>query len=133
MLGDNVGETGGKITGRRVLPSDGGPTVEVSIAERGTLLGLGVSVLATYDSKLRPDGTLLGNGQGVGMASNGEGASFWGTGVGTFTEAGGASLRGALYFFSDGATLSRLNGVAVVYEHDADGDDNTKTTLTEWK
>ena len=134
MLGDKFGETQGKISSRRVLPSDGGgPKVEVSMAEAGKLLGLDVNVIVTYSSQLRPDGSLFGQGQGVIMASNGEGASFVGTGAGRFTEMGGASFRGALFFQSSGATLSRLNGVAVVFEHDAGGDDSTKTGLWEWK
>ena len=133
MLGENVGNTQGKVTGRRVLPSEGGPSVEITIAEAGKTLGLDVQVYATYSADLRPDGTLFGSGQGVAMAANGEGATFTGSGVGRFTEQGGASFRGALYFQSTGATLSRLNGVAVVFEHDADATDNTSTKLWEWK
>ena len=134
MLGDQVGDTRGKVTGRRVLPSDGGgPKVEVSMAESGKLLGLDVTVPVTYNSALMPDGSLFGEGQGVVMASNGEGASFVGSGAGRFTEAGGASFRGALFFQSSSSTLSRLNGTALVFEHESDADDNTHTALTEWK
>ena len=134
MLGDNIGETQGKLTGRRVLSSNGGsPQVEVSFAEAGKLLGLDVNDLVTYTSELRPDGTLYGEGQGVSMASNSESASFVGAGVGRFNEAGGVSFRGALYFQSTGATLSRLNGAAVVYEHESDANDNVTTKLWEWK
>ena len=103
------------------------------MAEAGKLLGLDVNVIVTYNSQLQPDGSLFGGGQGVIMASNGEGGSFVGTGVGRFTETGGASFRGALYFQSSGATLSRLNGVAVVFEHEAGADDSTKTSMWEWK
>ena len=134
MLGEKVGETQGKVTGRRVLPSDGGgPKVEVSFAEAGKILGLDVNVLVTYSSQMQPDGSLYGEGQGVAMASNGEGASFVGTGSGRFTETGGTSFRGALYFQSSGATLSRLNGAAVVFENETAADDSTKTGLWEWK
>ena len=103
------------------------------MAEAGKLLGLDVNVIVTYNSQLQLDGSLFGRGQGVIMASNGEGGSFVGTGVGRFTETGGASFRGALYFQSSGATLSRLNGVAVVFEHEAGADDSTKTSMWEWK
>ena len=99
MLGNKIGESQGKVTGRRVLPSDGGgPKVEVSIAEAGKLLGLDVQIMATYNSQMQPDGSLFGQGQGVVMASNGEGASLIGTGSGRFTEAGGVAFRGALFF-----------------------------------
>ena len=134
MLGENVGETQGKITVRRVLPSErGGPKVEVAIAESGKLVGLDVNVVATYLAALRPDGTLFGGGQGVVMAANGEGGSFMGQGVGGFTEKGGASFRGALFPQSQSPTLARLNGVAAVFEHDADENDSTRTMLWEWK
>lgn len=116
-----------------MLPSEGGgPKVEASFTEAGKLLGLDVNVFVTYNSQMQPDGSLFGNGQGVVMASNGEGASFLGTGVGRFTETGGVSFRGALFFQSSGATLSRLNGVAVVFEHEGAADDSTKTGLWEW-
>ena len=119
-----------KVTGRRVLPSDGGgPEVEISLAESGKRLELDINAFDTYWSVLRPDGTLYGEGRAVIMAANGEGASLVGQGVGRFTEMGGASFRGAVYIYSSGATLSRLKGVAVAFEHEADANDNTKTTL----
>ena len=65
------------------------------------------------------------------MASNGEGASMLGTGSGRFTETGEVAVRGALFFHFSGATLSRLNGVAVVFEHDDAADDSSKTSLWE--
>ena len=86
MLGDKVGDTQGKVTNGRALPSEaGGPKVQTSFSEAGKLLGLDVNVLVTYNSRMRPDGSLLGEGQGVVMASNGEGASFMGSGAGRFT------------------------------------------------
>ena len=134
MLGENVGETQGKVTGRRVLPSEGGgPKVEVTMAEGGKLVGLDVQMIATYIAALRPDGTLFGDGQGVVMAANGEGGSFVDSGVGKFNEKGGANFRGALFFQSQAPTLARLNGVGVVFEHDGDENDNTVTRLWEWK
>ena len=133
MLGDSVGDLQGKLTGRRVVSVEGAPKIEASFAEAGKLAGLDVNTVVTYTSKLLPDGTLYGEGQGVIMAANGEGASFVGQGVGRFTETGGVSFRGALYSQSMGATLSKLNGTTLVYEHESDADDNTTTKLWEWK
>ena len=134
MLGGQIGQTSGRLTGRRVLESEGGaPKVEVSFAEQGKLLGLDVQVLTTYSATMRSDGTLYGQGQGVVMASNGEGATFVGSGVGKLQQGGGASFRGAIYFQSASDTISRLNGIAVVFEHEEDAEDNCHTTLTEWK
>ena len=96
MLGNKILESQGKITGRRVLPSEGGPEVEITIAERGKLAGLDGNSIATYNAKMKPDGSLYGQGQGVVMSDNGEGASFVGSGSGRFTQAGGVSFRGVL-------------------------------------
>lgn len=49
MLGDQIGEERGKITARRVLPSDGGgPKVEVTFEASGTVLGSEGTDLGTY-------------------------------------------------------------------------------------
>ena len=133
MLGEQIGQTNGRLSGRRVLESEGSPKVEVSFTEQGKLLGLDVQVVTTYWATMRPDGTLYGQGQGVVMASNGEGSTFVGSGVGRLKEGGGARFTGALYFQSASATLSRLNGIALVFEHEEDAEDNCRTTLTEWK
>ncbi len=40
MLGDQIGEETGRVTGRRVLPADGGkPVFEISFSASGQLLG----------------------------------------------------------------------------------------------
>ena len=75
MIGEQIGQTNGRLSGRRVLESEGSPKVEVSFTEQGKLLGLDVQVVTTYWAIMRPDGTLYGQGQGVVMASNGEGAT----------------------------------------------------------
>ena len=134
MLGQQVAQTSGRLTGRRVLESEGGaPKVEVSFTEQGKLLGLDVMVLTTYSAIMKPDGSLYGQGQGVVMASNGEGATFVGSGVGKLQQGGGASFRGVVYYQSTSATISRLNGIAVVFEHEEDAEDNCRSTMTEWK
>lgn len=51
MLGEQLSEELGQITGLRVLPSpDGLPRVEVCFQTEGTLLGLGVTQVGTYQS-----------------------------------------------------------------------------------
>ena len=72
MLGEQLGEETGQITGLRVLPDEGvGPRVEVSFQASGTLLGTPESDMGTYVSVTRPDGTLFGDGQGVVMTDDG--------------------------------------------------------------
>ena len=51
MLGDQIGEETGQVTGRRVLPTDDGrPVVEVSFRASGTNLGL--NQLVVFDGDL---------------------------------------------------------------------------------
>ncbi len=134
MLGDKILEERGKITGRRVLPSDGqGPTVEPSFESVGTLLGVEMTNMGTYSSVARPDGTLFGQGQGVTMGKGGEMASWVGQGVGRFTANGGISFRGAVYYQSASPAWARLNSVAVRFEHDIAANGETHDQAWEWK
>ena len=48
MIGEQIGQTSGRLSGRRVLESEGSPKVEVSFTEQGKLLGLDVQVVTTY-------------------------------------------------------------------------------------
>ena len=129
MLGEQIGEVTGQITGTRVLPDQGaGPMVEVSWQTSGTLLGAHiVSALATSVSVTRPDGTLFGDGQGIAWTDQGEVVTWRGQGVGHFTGHGTAqSWRGALYYQATSQRLAQLNGIAGVYEFEID--QNGKTT-----
>ena len=97
MLGEKLGESRGKRSARRVLPADAGFKVEVSFEERGTLLGVEGFGIGTYTSTSRPDGTMYGEGQGVFMTMDGEGATWKGSGVGKFVGGGAVSYRGAIF------------------------------------
>jgi hypothetical protein len=135
MLGEQIGEETGQITGMRVLPDRGaGSKVEVTFQMNGTLLGVPVSDLATYHSVTRPDGTLFGEGQGVAMTEDGEAATWRGQGVGRLTGHGMATaFRGAIYFQTNSARLARLNGMAVVFEYEADENGKSSAKSYEWK
>jgi hypothetical protein len=134
MLGDKLGNVTGKVVLRRVL-SSGSSVARTESTQRGTgtLLGVEYQDMSTYESELRPDGTLLGTGQGIYMGKGGEVATWTGQGVGTASKGGGVSLRGAIYLYSTSAKWQRLNAVASVFEYEVDADDNYKGTLTEWK
>ena len=134
MLGEQIGEEQGQIRGQRVLPSDGsGPKVEVSFRAQGKLLGLDITDLGTYWSSVQANGTLYGEGQGVIMTTQGDVVQWTGTGRGRFTEQGGVSFRGAVYYQTTSEKLGRLNGIAAVYEHDTSPDDSVVTRYWEWK
>jgi len=133
MLGDQLGEEHGQITGMRVLASEGAPKVEVSFQATGTLAGVEVSDMGTYVSVARPDGTLYGEGQGVTMTPDGGMASWRGQGRGRFTGPGAVSWRGAIYFDSASPQFARLTGCAVLYEYETDADGKADAKYWEWK
>lgn len=137
MLGEKLGEMKGKVTGQRILPREGtSPKVETSFEISGTMLGVEVTVIGTYWSLVRPDGTIYGEcpWQGIIMTQDGEMGTWAGTGVGRFTGQGAAvSLRGALYYQIQSQKLARLNTVAVPYEWDIDAQGNAQCQLWEWK
>jgi hypothetical protein len=134
MLGDKLGQETGKVVLRRVIPSGAGAVrMEVSQRGHGTLLGVEYQDTSTYESELRPDGTLFGTGQGVYMGKGGEVGTWTGQGVGVMSPSGGVSFRGALYIYSTSPKWQRLNAVAAVFEYDVDPDDAFKGVLTEWK
>ena len=82
---------------------------------------------------MRPDGTLFGDGQGVVMSATGEMATWKGQGVGIFNSKGGIDFRGAIYYQSQLPKSARLNQIAAVYEHGADGSGAVKNEVWEWK
>ena len=93
MLGEKLGDFQGNITGQRTLPADGPhPKTEVSFETNGTILGMSATLMGTYSSVVRPDGTLYGEcpDQGALMTQDGEMATWTGTGAGRFTGHGSA-------------------------------------------
>ena len=134
MLGDELGTITGRVMGQRVLPSNGaGMRVESSLEADGQLLEIPVHLLATYEAVVRPDGTFIGEGQGVVMSQQGAHASFSAQGIGRFTEDGGISFRGSSYYETESERLAPLAAVAIVYEYEVDADGSAKSTIWEWK
>lgn len=133
MLGEQLGEDSGRITGRRVLPSDGhGLKVEVTFQGRGSLLGTEIIDLGTYWAVVQPNGLLYGEGQGALMTPTGDVIQWVGAGRGHFTSQGGVSFRGAVYYQTTAEKFARLNSVAIVYEHETGADDSVTNKYWEW-
>jgi hypothetical protein len=136
MLGEKVGDFQGKITGQRMLQSDGAvPKFETSAEVRGTILGIEATVMATYWAVLRPDGHLYGEcpDQGMVITKDGDTAMYKASGLGKFTGQGTAvSFRGAAYFQTTSPKLARLNEVALVHEWDVDEQGNGHWQLWAW-
>jgi len=134
MLGEQLGEESGKITGRRVIRSGaGGPRVEDSFQSTGKIAGAAYRGIGTYWAAMRTGGFLYGEGQGVMMTKDGDGIMWVGQGTGRFKPEGGVRWRGAVYYETASQKLARLNGMAVLFEHETDADDNLSTKLWEWK
>ena len=134
MLGELISQEAGHVTAMRVLPEGDGvhPVVEVSFQAAGQFLGADANDVGTYRSVARPDGSLFGQGQGVVMTDDGGRIAWKGEGVGKFTGPGSVSWRGAIYFQTESQKFARLNGVAGVFEYEADQDGNTTSKLYEW-
>ena len=133
MLGDQIGAERGKVTGYRILRSEGGPKVEVAFQATGKILGVDHSTLASYTSSMRPDGTVLGEGQGVVRGASGQMASWVGQGVGKLGRGQAIRYRGAIYYHSASPEWPRLNSVAAVFEYEVDEQGNTDAKIWEWK
>ena len=137
MLGEKLGELHGKVTGQRILPPEGAyPKCETSFEISGTVLGVQVTVMGTYWSIIRQDGTLYGEcpWQGIIMTKEGDTGTWSGAGVGWFTGEGTAvSMRGSLYFQIASKKLAQLNRIAVPYEWDVDAQGTARCEIWEWK
>ena len=134
MQGEKIGESSGKVTSRRVLPSrGGGPRMETSFEANGRLLGVDEKEMGTYWSVVRPDGSLYGEGQGIIMGKGGEMATWIGQGVGTIKKDGAISYRGAVYYQTQSPGWVRLNTVAAIFEYEVDAQGNSRSQLWEWK
>ena len=137
MLGDQLGDTSGKITGQRVLPGEDYRFVkmEITFEEHGTVLGGPGMVMGTFTIFERVPGQLYGQGQGMIFTADGEGAIWNGHGIGRMSGEGmSASYRFSLAVQAPtGGKLARLNSVLLIGEHESDAENNTRSKLWEWK
>jgi len=132
MLGEQIGETKGRRLVRRVISIDP-PTAEVSFEDTGHIFGTPTTGMGTYTSVIRPDGSILGQGQGLSMTEDGEAITWTGTGVGKFGSGGAVSYRGMLFFQTASKKLARVNNASGAFEYEVDGSGNTLSKIWEWK
>jgi hypothetical protein len=134
MLGKQVGELQGQITGTRILSVENGiPTVEASFQSNGMLLGQHTTDMGTYVSAPRADGALVGDGQGVSMTEDGATLTWSGPGLGHLTGAGAASWRGSVIYESASPAFAELTSVVVLFEFDTDESGKVSGKFYEWK
>src|SRR5207244_1707606 len=118
----------------RIPPDAAGMKIEVSFQSTGRLLAQDVTEVGTYWSTPRPGGAMYGEGQGILTLKNGEICTWQGSGIGKPKANGpGIIFRGCVYYQTNSAQLSRLNGTCAVFEYEADENGNTKSQLWEWR
>ena len=136
MLGDQISEEKGKITGQRVLDVEGGiPKLETSFSATGKYKGVEVIDTGTYWSTPRPGGAIYGQGHGVLMSKDGQEMATWtGQGIGRFIGPGKIRFIGSLFFSTASAgKLAFLNNLVGVFEYESDESGNTSSKVWEWK
>jgi hypothetical protein len=139
MLGELHVELSGKITGQRVLDVEG-PTIETSVATKGTIKGVQVQEIITFIGRPTAEkGALHGVGQGVittTAAGGGETemVTYTGEGVGRISSSGDVKWRGSVFSkTSSGGKLAFLNNMVGVFEAEIDADGNFSEKIWEWK
>ena len=135
MLGEKIGEEQGRVTTRRVLPGDDYRYIklEISFETQVTLFGVSGQNIGTYTVFERIPGQLYGEGRGVIMTQDGEGAIWNGHGIGRGTPDGGIAFAASIAIQTDSSKLARLNNVLALVEHTTDAQGAAKSTLWEWK
>ena len=131
MLGDQLGEVTGVVSGFRVLNTPTGPRIETNFEGSGTFAGQGVTEIATYWATARMDGTFYGGADGLIVTPDVQNAVYTGTGVGNMKGNNlAAGWRGALYYTSFSPAFAGLNLTAVLFEFDIEADGKTMTIRT---
>ncbi len=136
MLGDKLGEEQGKVTTRRVLEGDDYRYIkmEITFEAQGTILGVEGSNMGTYTVYERVPGQLYGEGRGIFMTKDGDGAIWNGHGIGTPTGDGmGIKFAASIAYQTSSSKLARLNNVLGIVEHTAEGDGSVHSVIWEWK
>jgi hypothetical protein len=89
MLGEQIGEEKGKVTGQRVLDIDESvtPKIETTFSSNAKSKGIDTVNTVTYWTVPRPGGMLYGEAKGVVMSKDvsGEVVTFTAYAVGRFT------------------------------------------------
>ena len=134
MLGEKLGESAGKITGVRVLPTEAGQVkLEVSFQGQGTLLGQPITDIGTYWQTVRPGGVLYGEGHLLMMTPEGEIADWVGGGVDRPTGPGYKASYGVWGSFQSAqGKLEHLGTVANVSEYEVEEDGSYRWQMSAW-
>jgi hypothetical protein len=130
MLGDQITDLKGKVTGQRVLDAEC-PTIETSVSSTGSAKGVRINEIFTFVAKPSSSGGYHGRGQGVFSAESGM-ASWTGEGLGTMTSSG-IKWRGAIFLTNSTGKLEFLNNMVAIFEAEIDPEGNFSEKSWEWK
>jgi hypothetical protein len=136
MLGEQIYDIVGTVTGQRVIPGNapGEVILEVSFQGKGTVLGVGTLETGTYSCRMKAPGVLHGEGVGLSLTADGEAVTWQGSGIGRPTGAGmAAQWRGSITYCTQSQKLAALNGMSAVFEWDVDSEGRTRGKTFHWK
>src|ERR671935_1090289 len=138
MLGEQIEDLKGKITGQRVVQVQ--PlTIETSVSANGSIRGTQVTQMLTFvgspvaagsegeEEEEEERGVIHGKGGGIiMMAGQSEFATFTGEGIGRISSSGSAKWRGSIFYSTSSSKgkLSFLNNMVGVFEGEFDAEGN---------
>jgi hypothetical protein len=132
MLGDQIAELKGKITGQRVLDVEV-PTMETNVSIEGSFRGTQVKQNMTYISKPVSPGVIHAKAKGVMMAGESEMVVSTGEGIGSISPSGVKWRGSAFYRTSSTGKLAFLNNLVGLFETNVDTEGNFTEKIWEWK
>ena len=134
MLGDIIYEQKGKISGYRVLDTEG-PTIETTITGTGIINGIEVTDIVTYWSKPSESDlkTFHADGQGIISTKDGDIPTWKGYGIGRYNGHNRTDKGSVFFKTSTNGKLALLNNKIGVFEYEADENGNTNGKIWEWK
>lgn len=131
MLGDQLGEVTGVVSGFRIIAGPMGPRVETNFEGKGTFAGQDVTEIVTYWAQARMDGTFYGGADGLVVTPDTQSAVYTGNGVGRMKGDNlAAQWRGALYYTSFSPAFAGFNLTAVLFEFEIEPDGKAMTIRT---
>lgn len=142
MLGELIEDESGKVTGHRVLDTEG-PKVERSFTMVGKYKEIEATDIGTFCTVMRKNAAadeeprMYAEAQGVITANDGLGmATYTAQGVGRVTSPGKLRFHGSVFFRSSstgGGTLTFLDNMVGVFEYEGDEQGNCSVKVWEWK
>ncbi|HYY50124.1 MAG TPA: hypothetical protein VE643_04565 [Nitrososphaeraceae archaeon] len=139
MLGEQIEDLRGKITGQRVVDIE--PiTMETTVSSSGNIKGIQVTQILTFvgrpkRSEEEGGGIIHGKGVGITMAAqqSEEVATFTGEAVGRISSSGSTKWRGSIFYSTSKGRLSFLNNMILVFESEINAEGNFAHKSWEWK